>query len=116
MFLLLLVYATAASASLLRTGTGVSPCCETCTVPLQKYISVDHGIGHPPFCGETCLLPSKYNIYHLFEHNLTKADNVSHPCAHEYAPDGRTYSRYNSTVTHGWPGVLSVTLDLYAPA
>ena len=91
------------------------PCCETCQPPLSKYISVDHGFGHPPFCGETCLEASKYHVYHLFEPNLTAAPNVSHPCAHEYSPNGKRYSHYNSTVTHGWKGVFSVTLDLYGP-
>ena len=118
---------TAVSASHLRAShlractSGIchdnvsEPCCTTCQAPLVKFISVDHGFGHPPFCGETCLNPNRYGIYHLFEPNLTKAENISHPCAHQYSPDGRKYSHYNSTITHGWPGVLSVTLDLYSP-
>ena len=28
---------------------------------------------------------------------------------------GGHYTKYSSTVTHGLPGVLSITLDLYAP-
>ena len=96
-------------------GDVIKPCCRVCLSPKAKYISVDHGFGHPPFCGETCLEPDKYNVYHIFERNLTKAANVSNPCAHEYTPNGHKYSVYNSTVTHGWPGVLSVTLDLYGP-
>ena len=87
-------------------------CCIECQSPKLKYISVDHGFGHAPFCGETCLDPSKYKIFHIFERNLTQ-DNQTHPCAHQYAPDGRKYSHYNSTVTHGFPG-LEVTLDLYS--
>ena len=96
-------------------GHVMKPCCENCIPGKTKFISVDHGIGHSPFCGETCLEPSKYNLYHLFESNLTKAATISNPCAHEYTPNGHKYSIYNSTVTHGWPGVLSVTLDLYGP-
>jgi hypothetical protein len=80
----------------------------------MKFISVDHGMGHAPFCGETCIDPKKFNTYHFFEKNLTQ-DNTSHPCAHQYTPDGRFYSVYNGTVTHGVPHILSVTLDLYAP-
>jgi hypothetical protein len=92
------------------------PCCKSCTEPLEKYYSVDHGLFHAPFCGETCLDPSKYNLYKLFEPNLTKAvDFPENTCAHQYTPDGRFYAAYNSTVTHGVPGVLSVTLDLYGP-
>jgi len=90
------------------------PCCQNCKTPLQKFISVDHGFGHAPFCGETCIDPKKFGIYHLFEPNLTKAENISNPCGHQYGPNGRTFSHYNSTVTHGWPGVFSVTLDLYS--
>ena len=96
-------------------GHVLKPCCATCVPPFYKYISVDHGFGHPPFCGETCLEPNKYNIYHIFESNLTKAPNISNPCAHEYTPNGHKYSVYNQTVTHGWSGLLSVTLDLYGP-
>lgn len=92
---------------------GNLPCCVTCTAPQDKYFSVDHGWGHPPFCGETCLNPKKYDIFHVFEPNLTSAHNETHPCAHQYAPDGRKYTVYNKTVTHGI-GPLSVTLDLYS--
>ena len=110
MFILLLLITTVASHSLRNP----QPCCVTCTKPQEKYFSVDHGWGHPPFCGETCLNPNKYDILHIFEHNLTLADNQTHPCAFQYAPDGRKYSHYNKTVTHGI-GSLSVTLDLYNP-
>jgi len=89
-------------------------CCSNCTLPQQKYYSVDHGFGHAPFCGETCLDPSKFNIYHVFERNLTKS-NETHPCARQYAPDGHKYSTFNSTVTHGAFG-LKITLDLYSPS
>ncbi len=96
--------------------TVANPCCVACELPLKKYFSVDHGWGHPPYCGETCLDPSDFDIYHMFEPNLTDASGVPHPCAHQYAPNGNMYSVYNSTVTHGWPGVLAITLDLYSPA
>ena len=32
---------------------------------MKKYYSVDHGAFHAPFCGETCLDPKKFNIYHF---------------------------------------------------
>ena len=71
------------------------------------------------FCGETCLEPSKFKIYHLFEKNLTAATggppNTTHPCSLQLTAIDTRYSVYNSTVTHGVPGVLAVTLDLYAP-
>ena len=93
--------------------TEASPCCaNACTAPEIKYYSVDHGMFHHPFCGETCLDPKKFSIYHLFEKNLTVADG-EHPCSRQFTEDGGFYSVYNSTVTHGVPGLLSVTLDLY---
>ena len=80
----------------------------------QKFYSVDHGMGHQPFCGETCLDPKKYKLYHLFEKNLTKATEYpTHPCMHQFDTKGGHYSVYTKTVTHGVPGLLSVTLDLW---
>jgi hypothetical protein len=87
------------------------PCCKTCTEPLEKYFSVDDKHG---YCGEACMDPKKFNIYKIFEKNLTKAtDNT--PCSEQFSPHGQHYTKYTETVTHGLPGLLSVTLDLYAP-
>ena len=76
-------------------------------------------MGHAPFCGETCLDPSKFKIYHLFEKNLTAATggppNTTHPCSLQLTAADTHYTVYNSTVTHGVPGLLAVTLDLYGP-
>jgi|TARA_B100000795_G_scaffold256794_1_gene229484 hypothetical protein len=88
-------------------------CANPCTAPEIKYYSVDHGAFHAPFCGETCLDPKKFGIYHIFEKNLTVADG-EHPCSRQFTEDGGFYSQYNSTVTHGVPHLLSVTLDLYS--
>ena len=33
----------------------------------------------------------------------------------QFTPTGGHYTKYSSTVTHGIPGLLSITLDLYAP-
>jgi hypothetical protein len=60
------------------------------------------------------MLPSKYPIYKIFEANLTRA-NDSTPCAEQFTPHGGHYINYTSTVTHGIPGLLSITLDLYGP-
>ena len=49
--------------------------------------------------------PSKYNLFHFFEKNLTKSESDS-PCK------GFGYTKYDSTVTHGF-GPVSMTLDLY---
>merc|ERR1712137_1340155 len=90
---------------------GADPCCKSCEEPLKKYYSVDAPHG---FCGEACMDPSKLSIYKLFEKNLTLADSDS-PCSEQFTPVGTHYTEYSETVTHGLPGVLSVTLDLYGP-
>merc|ERR1711907_885472 len=79
-----------------------TPCCNgTCPEGTKKFYSVDHGMGHQPFCGETCLDPKKYKLYHLFEKNLTKATEYpTHPCMHQFDTKGGHYSVYTKTVTH----------------
>jgi len=60
--------------------------------------------------------PKKFWLYKKFEANLTLVDEKNPDCSGQYAPDGTLYTDYDSTVTHGDPlGILSVTLDLYAP-
>lgn len=93
------------------TTRDLGPCCKVCESPQAKYLSVD---THGGFCGEACIRPSHYKLFKLFEHNLTAATAPA-PCSLEWTPDGRHYSAYNSTVTHGLPGLLSITLDLYGP-
>jgi len=70
----------------------------------QKYWSIAKSLVDKPHCGECCINPSKYSLYH-FEKNLTKSmeDN---PC------EVLGYPKYDSTVTHGF-GLVSMTLDLY---
>merc|ERR1712232_456609 len=87
------------------------PCCQSCEAPLLKYYSVDVPHG---FCGEACMDPSKFNIYKIFEKNLTLAESDS-PCQEQFTPTGTHYTEYSETVTHGIPGLLAVTLDLYGP-
>lgn len=56
-------------------------------------------------CGESCIDPSKYKMYKIFEHNLTKAtDNT--PCA------DRNFTLYKKTESHGI-GPIKVTVDFY---
>merc|ERR1719174_446072 len=90
------------------------PCCKECKLPEKKYYSVDHGFGHKPMCGEACTDPKKYKEYHLFEKNLTAA-NHSDACARQLTEHDHFYNVYTMTETHGVPGILSVTLDFYAP-
>merc|ERR1711920_29800 len=102
-----------AALSLVVAGVAKEPCCNaTCKLPLVKYFSTDAPHG---FCGEACMDPKKFNTYHRFEANLTKATS-EHPCKEQWTPNNRVqYTDYYQTVTHGVPGLLSVTLDLYAP-
>merc|ERR1712039_360893 len=109
--------AVATSAEMLPSVEGArandEPCCKSCTAPLVKYFSTDAPHG---FCGESCMDPTKFDIYKKFEANLTLAkDNT--PCSEQYTPSNtKKYSQYFSTVTHGDPlHILSATLDLYAP-
>lgn len=100
-------------AEIREVRTSQEPCCKKpCEAPLEKYFSTDAPHG---FCGEACMDPKKFWIYHKFESNLTKA-TTEHPCSQQLTPsNSQNYTRYMSTVTHGIPHVLAVTLDLYAP-
>jgi len=88
-------------------------CCvdDACVAPKVKYYSVDLKHG---FCGEACMDPAKFGIYKIFEKNLTLSESLN-PCSEQFTPFGTHYTEYNDTVTHGLPGVLTVTLDLYGP-
>eukprot|EP00928_Gymnodinium_smaydae_P001596 TRINITY_DN10579_c2_g1_i1.p1 TRINITY_DN10579_c2_g1~~TRINITY_DN10579_c2_g1_i1.p1 ORF type:complete len:186 (+),score=28.80 TRINITY_DN10579_c2_g1_i1:65-559(+) len=90
------------------------PCCTACEAPMKKYYSVDVPHG---FCGETCVDPAQFGLFKKFEANLTLIEEGTEngPCATQFAPDGSKYTDYYDTVTHGVPGLLSSTLDLYAP-
>jgi len=83
------------------------PCCQhMCKDPAEaKYYSLAKSLLGTRHCGECCMDPRQYPLYHHFEANLTKADNDS-PC--------KTfgYTKYDSTVTHGFWKV-KMTLDLY---
>merc|ERR1719263_1396746 len=83
------------------------PCCEgRCTEPGQeKYWSIAKSLFGTPHCGECCMDPKKYNLYHFFEKNLTKSETDT-PC------ESFGYTKYDSTVTHGF-GPVKMTLDLY---
>ena len=78
-------------------------CCVECTVEGEiKYYSIDNLWNR---CGECCMNPDKYWIYHIFESGLTEAD-VDHPC------EELGYTEYEKTETHGAMGI-TMTLDKY---
>jgi hypothetical protein len=78
----------------------------------MKYYSVDMPHGH---CGEACITVKHFWFFKIFEANLTLADSRSdNACAKQFTGDGRHWSVYQQTVTHGDPfGLVAVTLDLY---
>jgi hypothetical protein len=78
-----------------------------CTDPsTAKYYSIDTRFNQ---CGETCFPPSKFNTFKLFERGLKAAEDDVYPCM------THGYTKYVNSPTHGVPGVLSVTVDLYKP-
>ena len=78
-------------------------CCEECTKENEiKYYSIDKVFNR---CGECCMDPDKYWIYHIFESGLTEAE-VEHPC------EELGYTEYETTETHGAMGI-TMTLDKY---
>jgi len=92
----------------IAVGVASEPCCQgACKVAgEEKYYSVAKSMSGTKHCGECCMNPKSYNLYHLFEKNLTKADNDS-PCSTTFG-----YTKYDSTATHGF-GPVKMTLDLY---
>ena len=78
-------------------------CCVECTVEGEiKYYSIDTLWDR---CGECCMNPDKYWIYHIFESGLTEAE-VDNPC------EQFGYTEYEKTETHGAMGI-TMTLDKY---
>ena len=87
-------------------ASGRDPCCHHCEAPKKKYYSIADDSGRW-LCGETCIRPSAYPVYHVFEKNLTFVRGDDAACA------DLGYGAYVATATHGVPG-LACTLDLYA--
>ena len=105
--LLISAAALAAHAVSVTVDSAAQSCCQgNCSkAGEQKYWSIAKSLFGTKHCGECCMDPSKYRLYHLFEKNLTKSD-VENPC-NEFG-----YTKYDSTVTHG-AGPIKMTLDLY---
>merc|ERR1711934_969213 len=101
------VVATCAIAAPVNSTGGDQPCCQgACQAKGQaKYWSIAEGILGVKHCGECCMDPKDYKLYHLFEKNLTKSA-VDSPC------ESFGFTKYDSTVTHGF-GPVKMTLDLY---
>ena len=88
---------------LVATVVSDEMCCYECTVEGEiKYYSIDKLWNR---CGECCMNPDQYWIYHIFESGLTEAE-VDHPC------EELGYTEYEKTETHGAMGI-TMTLDKY---
>merc|ERR1719262_1169250 len=87
--------------------TEAEPCCQGhCKdASKEKYYSIAKSMTGVKHCGECCMDPKNYKLFHFFEKNLTKASD-DNPCK------GFGYTVYDSTDTHGF-GPISMTLDLY---
>ena len=91
------------AALLFASVAAEEKCCEKCTKENEiKYYSIDKVFNR---CGECCMDPDKYWIYHIFESGLTEAE-VEHPC------EELGYTEYETTETHGAMGI-TMTLDKY---
>ena len=91
------------AALLFAYAAAEEKCCEECTKENEiKYYSIDTLFNR---CGECCMDPDKYWIYHIFESGLTEAE-VEHPC------EELGYTEYETTETHGAMGI-TMTLDKY---
>ena len=92
-------------AALMAGASADEPCCLKCPEGFDQYYSIDHIFNH---CGESCIKPSEFWLYKLFEPGLAQDNSTDIPCAN------RGYSLYYETETHGvWP--VTATVDLYNP-
>lgn len=97
-----------ATAVFLVQGTSAAEikcCVGACEVEgEEKYYSID---DRTDMCGECCMMPEDYDLYHKFETNLLPAFNGTvTPCS------DLQYDIYVETETHG-AGPVQMTLDLY---
>ena len=80
------------------------PCCNSCLVEgEEKYFSVD---TRADLCGESCMTPSDFPKYKIFEKGLEKADK-DNMC------ESLGYPVYTETEVHGF-GPIKATVDMYA--
>ncbi len=105
----LLLLASALCVNLTTPTTHLSasdtPCCIKCDEEngYAKYFSV---VAWNKMCGESCIKPSDYWKFKIFEHNLTRATNNT-PCA------DRNFTLYEKTEAHGF-GPIKVSIDFYS--
>ena len=80
-------------------------CCGSCTDGKIKTYSVDHIFNE---CGEACMMEKDFWKYKIFEPGMKKAVSANATVCHDLG-----YSQYDKTDTHGVPGIISMTLDMF---
>ena len=79
------------------------PCCTACQAPTVQYWSLDTVANH---CGYSCIRPSAYKIYKIFEKNLERVEKPN-PC------EKLGYTEFFEHARHGvWP--LLADVDIYS--
>nr|ABV22320.1 unknown [Karlodinium veneficum] len=82
-------------------GDRSAPCCEVCESGKEHYYSIPSPDEPNAQCGETCMMPSRFKFWKLFEPKLSKGTCAS-----------KGFTKYVSTETDGvWP--LANTNDRY---
>ena len=82
-------------AAFIAGSSADKPCCIKCSEGYDQYYSIDHIFNH---CGESCIKPSEYWLYKIFEPGLAQDNSTNTPC------EIRGFSLYYETETHGvWP-------------
>ena len=76
-------------------------CCEICKNGEAKYYSI---VTKTDTCGESCIKPSEYWFFKLFEPGMLLAQDAN-PC-HSFG-----YTNFSETVSHGFP--ITVKVDFY---
>ena len=93
--------------ALVGAATAADSCCNVCdeSKGFIKAYSIDHIFN---MCGECCLQPGDFWKYKIFEFGLTKVDDVKATPCHDAG-----FTNFLETDTHGVPGLIAMTLDMY---
>ena len=83
------------------TSLTTGKCCETCKNGEVKYYSI---VTKSETCGESCMKPSAYWFFKIFEPGMLLAQDAN-PC---YSSG---YTKFSETVSHGFP--IKINVDFY---
>ena len=83
------------------TSLTTGKCCEICKNGEAKYYSI---VSKSETCGESCMKPSAYWFFKIFEPNMLLAQDAN-PC------NSSGYTKFSETVSHGFP--IKIYVDFY---